>query len=227
MLERVAAAAGVATVVFTVAAMPTTGARSQAASRVIDRTFACTPAFVGGVYKVDTRAHRRAARKGSGWVQPAFADVSTNVSSASATAINNELAWVTSGKPTPDASVVDAPAGFRFPMRTWGTIGINREQCRPSRKSVSLGRSRLRGGRVGVSDEEWDCFAARRVLVRIHAVMTKPARLAPYVDFLRTTVPVTAASMAVQTYTGKRLVFAQVLESGDSLVYVSPDCFRD
>ena len=221
-----AAAAGVATVVITVAAMPTTGARSQA-SRIIDRTFACTPAFVGGLYKVDTRAHRRAARRGSSWVQPAFADVSTTVSGASATAINDELAWVTSGKPTPDASVVDAPAGFRFPMRSWGTIGVNREQCRPSRKSVSLGRRGLQGGRVGVSDEEWDCFAARRVLVRIRAVMTKPARLAPYVGFLRTTVPVTAASIAVQTYSGKRLLFAQVLESGDSLLHTSPDCFPD
>lgn len=226
MLGRVAAAAGVATVVFTVAAMPTNGARSQT-SRIIDRMFACSPAFVGGVYKVDTRAHRRAVRKGSSWVQPAFADVSTNVSGASATAIKNELAWVTSGKPTHDASVVDAPAGFRFPMRSWGTIGVNREQCRPSRKSVGLSRSGLRGGRVGLSDEEWDCFAARRVLVRIRAVMTKPARLAPYVDFLRTTVPVTAASIAVQTFSGKRLFFAQVLESGDSLLYVSPDCVPD
>jgi len=90
-----------------------------------------------------------------------------------------------------------------------------------------LGRSRLRGGRVGVSDEEWDCFAARRVLVRIRAVMTQPARLTLYVGFLRTTVPVTAASVAVQTESGKRLVFAQVLASGDSLLHTSPDCFPD
>lgn len=221
-----AAAVGVATVVITVAAMPTNGARSQA-SRIIDRTFACTPAFVGGVYKVDTRAHRRAAKKGSSWLQPAFADVSTNVSGASATAIKDELAWVTSGKPTPDATIVDTPAGYTFPIRTWGTIGVNREQCRQSRRRVALGRSGLRGGRVGLFDQEWDCFATRRVLVRIRAVMTKPARLAPYVGFLRTTVPVTAASLAVQTYSGKRLAFAQVLESGDSLLYVSSDCFPD
>ena len=227
MLQRMAAAAGVVTVVLTVAAMPSTGARSQAASRVIDRTFACTPAFVGGVYKVDTRAHRRAGRKGSSWSQPAFADVSSGISAAAATAIKNELAWVTSGKPTPDATIVETPAGYTFPIRTWGTIGVNREQCRQSRKRVALGRSGLRGGRVGVSEQAWDCFAARRVLVRIRAVMTKPARLAPYTDFLRTTVPVTAASVAVQTYSGKRLAFAQVLESGDSLVYVSPDCFPD
>ena len=48
-----------------------------------------------------------------------------------------------------------------------------------------------------------------------------------YVGFLRTTVPVAAASLAVQTESGKRLIFAQVLASGDSLVYTSPDCFPD
>lgn len=226
MVRKVAAVAGLAAVVFTVSAMPTTGARSQA-SRIIDRTFACTTAFVGGVYKADTRAHRRAARRGSSWVRPAFADVSTNVSAASATAIENELAWVTSGKPTPDATVVEAQAGFRFPMRSWGTIGINREQCSPSRKAVASGRSGLRGGRVGVSDEEWDCLAGRRVLVRVRAVMTRPAGLTRYIGFVRTTVPVTAASLSMQTDSGKRLVFAQVLESGDSLLYTSPDCFPD
>lgn len=219
-------AVGIATVVFTVAAVPTTGAPSQV-SRIIDRTFACTPAFVGGVHKVDTRAYRRAGRRGSSWSQPAFADVATGVSGAAATAIKNELTWVTSGKPTPDATIRDTLAGYTFPFETWGTIGVNREQCRPSRKRVALGRSGLRGGRVGVSEEAWDCFAARRVLVRIRAVMTKPAQLAPYLDFLRTKVPVTAASVAVQTYSGKRLVFAQVLASGDSLLYVSQDCFPD
>lgn len=226
MLSRVVVAVGIASVVVTAAAMSAPGSRGQT-SRIIDRTFACAPAFVGGVHKVDTRAHKRAARQGSSWVQPAFADVSTNVSAASATAIQNELAWVTSGKPTPDSSVVEAPAGFRFPMRSWGTVGVNREQCVPSRRPVALGRSGLRGGRVGVSDEEWDCFAARRVLVRIRAVMTRPAGLTLYVGFLRTTAPVTAASLAVQTESGKRLLLAQVLESGDSLLYTSPDCFPD
>ena len=225
MLRRVAAAVGLATVVLTVA-MPATGARS-AASRIIDRTFVCTPAFVGGVHKVDTRAYRRAARQGSSWVQPAFADVSSGISGAAATAIENELAWVTAGKPAPDATVRDTPAGFRFPFRTWGTIGVNREHCRPSGKPVAFGRSGLRGGRVGVAEEAWDCFAARRVLIRLRAVMTKPAELRSYLGFARTTVPVTAASLAAQTASGKRLVFAQVLESGRTLVYTSPDCFPD
>jgi hypothetical protein len=225
MLRKVAAAVGFATVVFAVT-MPTTSARS-AASRIIDRTFVCTPAFVGGVHKVETRAHRRAARQGSGWIRPAFADVSTGISGASATAIENELAWVTAGKPAPDATVVEAPAGFRFPFRTWGTIGVNREHCRPSRKPVAFGRSGLQGGGVGVVEQAWDCFAARRVLVRLRAVMTKPADLRRYVGFTRTTLPVTAASLAVQTQSGKRLLFAQVLESGRSLLYTSPACFPD
>ena len=78
-----------------------------------------------------------------------------------------------------------------------------------------------------MAEEAWDCFAARRVLIRLRAVMTKPAELRSYVGFTRTTVPVTAASLAAQTASGKRLVFAQVLESGRTLVYTSPDCFPD
>ena len=225
MLRRVVAVVVFATVVFAVA-MPTTSGRS-AVSRIIDRTFVCTPAFVGGVHQVEASAYRRAARKGSGWVQPAFADVSSGISGAAATAIDNELAWVTAGKPAPGASIVDTPAGFTFPFRTWGTVGVNREQCRPSRKPVALGRSGLRGGAVGVFDEEWDCLAARRVLIRVRAVMTAPAELRSYVGFARTTVPVAAASLAVQTESGKRIAFAQVLESGRSLLYTSPDCFPD
>lgn len=202
-------------------------ASAQSTARVIDRTFACSPALIGGIRQIDTRAYRRSGKHGAAWDRPAFSDLSTTVSGAAATAIEDELAWVTSGRPSAEATVVSTLVGFTFPMRSWGTLAFNARLCRPSSAKVALGRSGLRGGEVGVTDDRWDCASGRRVLVRIRAVLTAPARLTGYRGFLRTTVPVESASLAVQATAGKRLVFSQVLPSGKTLLYTSPTCFPD
>lgn len=201
-------------------------ANAQSSTRIVDRTFACSAALDGGIAEVDTRAYRRSVRRGSSWVRPAFADVSTSLSASGATAIENEVAWITAGRPSAEANVVSWP-GFTFPMRSWGTVAVNLGQCRGSTKRVALGRSGLQGGPVGVLDERWECNSGRRVLVRVRAAMTAPTQLTSYRGFLRTTVPARAASLAVQSESGRRLLFAQVLESGKALVYTSPSCFHD
>jgi hypothetical protein len=196
-------------------------------SRVVDRTMACAPSLIGGVRQIDTRAYRRSGRKGASWDRPAFADVSTTVSGAAATAVDDELAWVTSGRPSADATVVTTLVGFTFPMQSWGTLAFNARRCRQTSAKVALGRRGLRGGPVGALDDRWDCASGRRVLVRIRAVTRTPARLASYRGFLRTTVPVQEASLAVQAESGRRLVFSQVLASGKALLFTSPTCFPD
>lgn len=201
-------------------------ASAQTGTRVIDRTFACSPAYIGGVRQIDTRAHRRSGRSGASWDRPAFADVSTSVSGAAATAIEDELAWVTSGRPSAEATVVSTLVGFTFPMRSWGTLAFNTKLCRASSAKVALGRRGLRGGPVGATDDRWDCASGRRVLVRIRAVLTAPSRLTTYRGFLRTTVPVERASLAVQAQSG-RLVLADVLASGKAFLHTSPGCFPD
>jgi hypothetical protein len=202
-------------------------ANAQSGARVIDRTFACNPALIGGIRQIDTRAYRRSGKRGASWDRPAFADVSTSVSGAAATAIEDELAWVTSGRPSAEATVVSTLVGFTFPMRSWGTLAFNPRLCRPTTAKVALGRTGLRGGPVGATDDRWDCASGRRVLVRIRATLTAPAQLTGYRGFLRTTVPVESASLAVQADSGKRLVFSQVLPSGKALLYTSPTCFPD
>jgi hypothetical protein len=203
-----------------------TAAKAQSPTRIIDRTFLCTPSLSGGIPEVETRAYRRSGRRGRSWTRPAFADVSTHLSASGATAIENELAWVTAGRPSAEASVGSWP-GFTFPMRSWGTVGVNLGPCRGSTKKVALGRRGLQGGPAGVLDERWECESGRRVLVRVRAAMTARSRLTTSRGFLRTTVPVRAASLAVQSQSGKRLVFAQVLESGKALLYTSPSCYPD
>jgi len=208
-------------------AMLQPAASAQSAARVIDRTFACNPALIGGIRQIDTRAYRQSGKRGAAWDRPAFADVSTTVSGAAATIIEDELAWVTSGRPSAEATVATTIPGFTFPMRSWGTLAFNSRLCRPSTVKVALGRTGLRGGPVGATDDRWDCASGRRVLVRIRAVMTAPARLTGYRGFLRTTVPVESASLAVEAASGRRLVFSQVLPSGKALLYTSPTCFPD
>jgi hypothetical protein len=199
----------------------------QAPSRLVDRTFSCEAAYVGGVRQIDVRAHSRSGRRGSSWRQPAFASVSTTVSGSAETVVRNELAWITSGRPSADATIAQTIPGFTFPFRSWGTLAFNVDRCRSSRARVGLSRAGLRGGAAGPTDDRWDCTSGRRVLVRIRAVLTAASRLTTSRGFLRTTVPVESAALAVQASSGKRLVLSQVLRSGRALQYTSPTCFPD
>lgn len=196
-------------------------------SLVLDRTFACTPSFLGGIRQIDTRARRGSGRHGSSWDRPAFAGVETSVSGSAATAIEDELVWVAAGRPSASASVVGTFVGFTFPFRSWGTIGVNRERCRGSTARVQLGRRGLRGGAAGPIHDRWDCATGRGVLVRVRAVLGSPASLKTFRTVLRTTVPVKSAQLAVRTQSGKPLVYAQVLESGKAFLYTAPSCFPD
>jgi len=201
--------------------------QAPSAPVVLDRTFACTPSLIGGIRKIGTRAHSGSGRHGQSWDQPAFAGIETNVSGAAATAVENELAWVSAGRPSPSATIVATLVGYTFPFRSWGTIGVNRGRCRATRARVSLSRSGLDGGTVGPIDERRDCASGRRILVRIRAVLGSAARLSTFRSVLRTTVPVREATLVARAQSGRPLVYAQVLQSGKSLLYTSPTCFPD
>lgn len=204
-----------------------TPAGAQSRGHVLDRTFVCTPSLVGGIRQIDTRAHRGSGRRGSSWNQPAFAGIETTVSGSAATAIEDELVWVSAGRPSASATVVTTLVGFTFPFRSWGTIGVNRARCRASAALVPLERSGLTGGVAGPFDDRWDCETARRVLVRVRAVVGSPATLRSFRTVLRTTTPVREAQLAARTQSGRPLVYAQVFQSGKSLLYTSPTCFPD
>lgn len=206
---------------------PATTSTPRAPLQTLDRTFVCSPALIGGIRQIDTRAYRGSGKHGSGWDRPAFADVSTSVSGAAATAIEDELAWITAGPPSPEATVVSTRVGFTFPMRAWGTVAVNRRLCRPAPVRVALQPDGLQGGAVGTLDERWDCASGSRVLVRIRASLAGVARLSTYRGFLRTTAPVESAALAVSTSSGKPLLTARVLRSGKALLHTSPSCAPD
>jgi hypothetical protein len=204
---------------------PLTG-RTTAAPSLLDRTFLCAPALVGGVRQIDVRAHAGSRRVGSAWDSPSFAAVSTTVSGSVFTAIADELVWVTAGRPSAHAGVIGVFAGASFPVRTWGTLAVNNRRCRSSSR-VPTGRSGLGGGAVGPFDDQWDCAVNGRVVVRVRAVLGTQASLTSYRGFLRTTVPVKSASLVVRTQGGRALGYAEVFESGKALLFMSERCFPD
>ena len=200
-------------------------AEAQSRGQILDRTFVCTASIVGGIHKIGTRAHRGSGRRGPSWNRPAFAGIETNVSGAAATAVENELIWVSAGRPSSSATIVTTLPGFTFPFRSWGTVGVNRARCRASTASVALSRTGLQGGAAGPIDDRWDCTPGRRIYVRVRAVLGSRATLSTFRSVLRTTQPVREATLAARTLSGRPLVYAQVLQSGKSLQYTSPTCF--
>jgi hypothetical protein len=199
-----------------------------AAPGVVDRTFACGPSLAGGVRKLAVLARKGSGRRGARWDRPALAGVTTNVSSAGATAVENYLVWVSAGRPSALATIPTDFALFEFPVSVWGTVAVNRARCRASRARVELSpRGLSGGGEVGVFPHESGCATSRAVLVRVRAVTHSSAALESYRSFVRTVVPVEKASIAVQAQAGERLVFAQVLESGKALLFTSPSCRPD
>lgn len=201
---------------------PSAGAET-AASRIVDRTFVCAPALVGGVRQIEARAHRGSRRHGSLWDSPAVAGVSTTVSGSVFTVAENELVWVTAGSASHNAMLRE----HLLPVQTWGTLGINRKRCRTSASRVPLAPTGLSGGAAGPFDEQYDCASTRRILVHVRAILESRAELNTYRGFLRTTVPITRGSLAVRTQSGKPLVYAQVFESGKSLLFTAPSCNPD
>jgi hypothetical protein len=194
---------------------------------VVDRTVTCVPGLVGGVRKVNPFARAGSGRRGSTWNSPAFAAAATSISGSAATAVDDHLAWVTAGAPSPDATVVGTLAGFTFPMRSWGTVAVNRRYCRTSPQRVPFSRKGLSGGAVGPFDDRWDCDPGRRVVVRVRAVVRSKTKLSSFRGFLRTTEPVRSAKLVVAMPSGKTLAYAEILESGKSRLFVAPSCFPD
>ena len=111
-------------------------------------------------------------------------------------------------------------------MQSWGTIGVNAAQCRPSSARVAFDRRSLEARDVGPFDDAYDC-ASPRVLVRVRAELGSSSSLTGFRGFLRTTAPVKRASLVVRTPAGKGLAYSELAESGKTRLFVAPNCFPD
>ena len=209
-------------------ASPAVPERAQAASpSPLDRTFTCTPGFLGGQYNMETRAHRGTGRGGSGWERPPFAAVSTSARGAAAHAVENNVAWISAGRPTGDAAVAAGFGNVVFPFRTWGTIAVNLGLCRASSARARIAPAELVARAVTAFEAPLDCATPRRVLVRVRATLRGSGVLRSYRTFLRTTAPARTAEIAVSTTSGTPLAYAQVFESGSARLFAAKGCVED
>jgi hypothetical protein len=201
----------------------TTIARAMPA--VIDRTYSCATVLLGGVYRVETRAHS-GRHTHSQWATLPYAVVGSGGVARTPfddSAPSNSLAWVTAGMPSGPTTVDDD--WLAFAVHVGGTLGVNRMQCNPADGRVPLSSAGLRGGVVGSRTEAFYCDAPRRILVRFRAIVRSSTALRTRARlFLATNAPATSAQLAVRTPTGKQLVYATVSETEKAELFTADRC---
>jgi hypothetical protein len=191
-------------------------ARSEAPF-VLDRTYVCSLSLRGGLYQLESRAHP-GARSGVTWTKLAYAGLRTGGGTT------NLLAWISGGKPT-KTTTVDQEF-WSFDVATFGTVGIRGDLCNPTKASVPLTSSGLRGGPAAPLGDEITCDAPRRVLVRVRAVLASKASLHGD-EFESVHVPAREAQLAARTPAGKPLSYATVSESGKARLFTAKGCVRE
>jgi hypothetical protein len=202
-------------------------ARPQApAARVVDRTMVCAAALSGGIHEVEIRAQSGAVRKRSRWDKPALTMVTTGSTGSAAQALDNAIAWVVAGTPTPAANLVQTLVGVTYPVNTWGTVAMS-NRCNVSRMRPALSAKGLQEAAVGPFGEIFDCSTPRRFLIRARAVLAAASALRNRRGYLATTTPATEAEITISTPAGKRLAYAEVRSSGRARLFTAPSCVRD
>jgi hypothetical protein len=196
------------------------------ASPIVDRTAVCAAELSGGIYEVEIRAQAGAVRKGSRWVKPALAMVTTGSTGSAAQALDNAIGWVVAGTPSPDATLIQTLVGVTYPISAWGTVAMS-NRCRVSHTRPALSAKGLRGAPVDPFGEVFDCATPRRFLVRVRAVLRTSAALRNRRGYLGTTTPTTEGQVTVSTLAGKRLAYADVQSSGKARLFTAPSCYRD
>jgi hypothetical protein len=200
------------------------GSSEPAASRIVDRTLLCATRQNGGVYEIEAESFSGVRQSRTKWARLPFAVVSTGETASAANALQNSLAWITSGHPDTQTQLGE----FFFPVRAtqFGTLAINRRVCRAA-KRIPLGSKGLTGGVAGQIGDSFDCEVPKRVVVRVRAVLESAVDLRPHDAFLLTTVTLREAKIVVRTQKGKPIAFVSTNESGRSTIFTGKGCFPE
>ena len=203
--------------------------RATEASLIFDRTLVCSTTYVGGVYSIEAAGHRGTGRVAGAWSRPPFATVRTGAGASGGpenlSILDNSLAWITAGRPSAGATLVEQSVlSDLYRTQLWGTLAINTDLCKNSKKRVNLAPRRLRGGPLGPLEQSSKCFAPQHVLMRVRAVLSGPTVLRRFRDFARTTAPVREATLVIQTTAGEQLAYTQVFESGEARLLTARNC---
>jgi hypothetical protein len=176
-------------------------AAAQQPARIIDRTLLCETGITGGVRNLDL--HSSSAVRGA---KLAYVEARTNV------------------RPTWRLAGLDKGLDGK------GSIELS-PACGRSQARVSLSSHGLTGGLASEFGDEHDCWTPRWVVIRVRAVFRSPTALRPSrpwgFPLLFARGRMNDAYLAIQTRTGKPIVFAAVNDSGTTRVFMSDSCFPE
>jgi hypothetical protein len=182
-----------------------------AASRIIDRTFRCTPVAIGdGVRDLEVIANPLASHEFQNPnPSPGFLSIGSGGLS-----------------PTSELVSVRAAAWERFRnRRLLEGVYVNEGRCAPTRAAVRLSPTGLIGPPVQWSENK-SCPVRGRVLVRIRAVLQAPARWQQldrtYVGARRSVVEAALATRSDRT--GKPIAFVELGPAGKTRLWTSSGC---
>ncbi len=181
----------------------------SAASRIVDRTFACTPIAYGGVRDLDLWA---SPPRTDPWTIPAYLVARTGT-----TLPDDDLVFV--------RARAQGKIGWTSPQPGPAGVYASARRCVSTRAAVPLSSKGLPGPPAGWFSEV-TCSLRGRVLVRARALLASPAdwRRADK-TYLGAQKPVVEASLAIRSErTGEPLAFMQVDKIGKTRLWTSSRC---
>jgi hypothetical protein len=193
----------------TAGALVVAGSSASAPSRIVDRTFVCTPMAFAGVRDLDLWA---SPPRTEPWTIPAYLVARTGTT-----------------LPTSDLVYVRARAqgkiGWTSPFSGPAGVYAHARRCTPTRAPVALTSTGLPGPPAGWYSDV-TCSLRGRVLVRVRALLTAPADWRPTSGpFLAAQRSVLEASLAVRSErTGEALAFMKLARDGGTRFWSAPRC---
>jgi hypothetical protein len=195
--------------VLAVVALAAAGSSESAPSRIVDRTFICTPMLFAGIRDLDLWA---SPPRTDPWIIPAYLVARTGT-----TLPTSDLVFV--------RAQTQGRIGWTLPAPGPAGVYAHARRCTPTRRAVGLSSSGLPGPPAA-----WyttvNCALRGRVLVRVRA------RLAASADWRRADNTYVAAqkrveeaSLAVRSErTGEPLAFMQLDRAGRTKLWTAPRC---
>lgn len=192
--------------------------RSQRATRILDRTMACTMPLHAGLRQV----------------QLAAASGIRDSENRSLWKVLASLRITTGGDPGYIAdALLRAGVGAPEPrdMTPFGSVDQGlavASACRVSsaRPALSL-RGLPQGGAASQLGDAYECVTTRTTLIRVRTVFRGPTRLRRFGDVLTTSESVREAAVIVHTANGRPLAYASASESGKARLFTANSCLPD
>ena len=180
------------------------------AVRIIDRTLVCTTGIQGGVNVIDLMAQAgvKSPQRRNSWKVLAGFELTTQGSS----------------EPGPEQWVLAIINAGRSEDGWGGTVSIGPGRCKATKQRMPLGSSGLEQQPVSQFGDQYECWVARRVVLRVRGSFRAAATLRRNTFGYLTAMGGRMAQdvkLAVRTVSGKPLVYAEAFQSGKARLFLA------